>query len=275
MGGGPVVVSVPPLAFLAERLVGPERPVVVMVPPGASPALYEPTVEQMRAVSRASLYVAVGHPRFPFERGWLEQIAASNPDMPVVRAGEDCRMSPGDPHLWMSPACVRRMVGVLAGALADRGGHPPDSLPARRRSLLAEVDRVDARVAALLGPHRGRAFLVFHPSLGYLAREYGLRQMSIQRGATEPGAGELARLIREAREAGIRTVFVQPQFSREAARLVARELTGGSVETVNPLARDWAGNLVGIARRLAASFRPAVRGRDDRVGSAARSSGAP
>lgn len=260
---GTVVVSVPPLAYLAEGLLGPGHRVVVMVPPGASPALYEPTVAQMRAVSRAAVYVAVGHPRFPFERAWLGQISAANPGMRVVRAGAECRRTEADPHLWMSPECMGRMVEATAGVLAGAGVADPDSVRRRREALLREVREVDERVSEVLEPHRGRSFLVFHPALGYLAGDYGLRQMAIQRGATETGAGDLARLIEEAREAGIRTVFVQPQFSTQAARLVARELPNGTVETVNPLARDWPGNLVAVARRLAASFGGAVEGTSD------------
>ncbi len=254
-----VVVSVPPLAWFVERLVGDRAEIAVMVPPGASPATYEPTTRQMRVVARADLYVAVGHPRFPFEAEWLDALAASNPEMTVVPAGRGCRKLSGDPHLWLSTACARGMVGTVRAALEDALEAPPPDLGDRARALTATVDSVEAEVARRLEPHRGRAFLVFHPALGYLARDFGLRQMAIARGPAGPGAAELAEIVTHAREAGIHTVFVQPQFSQEAARVVAGELSGGRVRTVDPLARDWDSAIVEVARRLAASFRPPRR----------------
>lgn len=251
-----VVVSVPPLAWFVERLAGDRAEVSVMVPPGASPATYEPTTRQMRVVAEADLYVAVGHPRFPFEAAWLDALAGSNPRMAVVRAGRACRPLPADPHLWLSTACARDMVDVVAGALGDALEVTPRDLEERGRALGATVDSVASEVSRRLEPHRGRAFLVFHPALGYLARDFGLRQMAIARGPAGPGAAELGAIVRDAREAGIHTVFVQPQFSQEAARVVARELPGGRVRTVDPLARDWASAMVEIARRLSDSFRP-------------------
>lgn len=251
-----VVVSVPPLAWFVDRLAGDRVEVSVMVPPGASPATYEPTARQMRVVARADLYVSVGHPRFPFDATWLGALTDSNPGMSVVRAGEDCRATSGDPHLWLSTACARKIAGTVGRALERAPGGPPPDLEERRRALAATVDSVEAEMARRLGPHRGEAFLVFHPALGYLAREFGLRQMAIARGPAGPGAAELGAIVRDARQAGIHTVFVQPQFSKEAARVVAGALPDGRVERVDPLARDWASGMVEIADRISASFAP-------------------
>lgn len=259
-----VVVSVPPLAWFADRLADDRVEISVMVPPGASPATYEPTARQMRTVGRADLYVAVGHPRFPFEAAWLDALTAANPEMAVVRAGARCRALRDDPHLWVSPRCAGRMAGEIGRAMERVVPAPPENLTDRIGALSAKVDSVAAEMARRLEPHRGRAFLVFHPALGYLARDFGLRQMSVSRGPTGPGPAGLGEIIRRARKAGIQTVFVQPQFSREAARVVARELPGGRVVAVDPLARDWASGMVTIAEKLAASFRVSAPGGDRR-----------
>lgn len=250
-----VVVSVPPLAWFVDEVAQGGVEVAVMVPPGASPATYEPSATQMRTVAAARLYVAVGHPRFPFETAWLPRLSESNPEMRVVRAGAGCRHLPADPHLWLSTACARRMAAAVGEALAPVLGAERRTVRRRVERTVGRVDSVEAEVTRRLAPHRGRSFLVFHPALGYLARDHGLRQMAIQRGASEPAPGELSEIIRRAREERIRTVFVQPQFSRQAARLVAEELEEGRVETVNPLAAHWPSGVTGIARKLAASFR--------------------
>ena len=59
-------------------------------------------------------------------------------------------------------------------------------------------------------------------------------------------------MVDTARDNGVRTVFVQPQMSDRAARMLAREL-GGKVALADPSAQDWAQNLRTVAARLAAA----------------------
>lgn len=249
-----VAVSVPPLGWFVEAVGADLVDVTVLVPPGASPAMYEPTVHQLRRLDRADLWITVGHPRFPFEVAWKDRLARGRPDLRVVGAGADCDREVGDPHLWTSPACARKIVDRIAGALVEARPADLDSVRAGRRRALATVEAVDRELRGRLAPHRGRAFLVFHPALGYLADDYGLDQMAIQRGATEPGPAELDRLVRAARKRGVRQVFVQPQFSQEAARTVARALQEGEVVEVDPLSGDWPAALREIGRALEAAF---------------------
>lgn len=246
-----VMASVPPLGWFVEAVGGELVDVTVLVPPGASPAMYEPTHRQLRRLDRAALWVTVGHPRFPFDAAWRDRLAEGRSGLAVVPAGEGCRRRGGDPHVWTSPACARRMVERVAEALIEARPAAADSVRAGRRRALRTVEAVEGDLTRLLAPHRGKAFLVFHPALGYLARDYDLEQMAIQRGATEPNPAELDRIVRRARERGIRDVFVQPQFSREAAALVADALPGGRVVTVDPLGRSWPEAMRSIGRALA------------------------
>ena len=249
-----VVVSVPPLAWFVRELGGEAVEVTVMVPPGASPALYDPTFAKMRAVSEADLYVAVGHPRFPFERAWLDELTAGHPDLRLVRSGAGCVDSPADPHLWMSPGCARAIADSVAGALGRAMPEGAATVAERHEHVRRRIDEVDRELASALTPYRGRSFLVFHPALGYFARSYDLEQMAIERGAAEPSPSEVAAIVREARREGIRHVLVQPQFSSEAARLVAAQLPDGELATVDPLAGDWPAMMRSVGATLVGVF---------------------
>ena len=74
--------------------------------------------------------------------------------------------------------------------------------------------------------------------MGYYAKSYGLRQLSVQHDGKEPSADHLARLIQECRREGVRVVFIQKEYSGKTARLVAEEI-GARVVEVNPLSADW------------------------------------
>jgi zinc transport system substrate-binding protein len=117
------------------------------------------------------------------------------------------------------------------------------------RQFAADLDALDAEIRARLSPYAGRAFLVFHASWGYFADTYGLRQIAIEAGGKEPGPRALARVISEARALKIRTVFVQPQFSRASAEMIAKQI-GGHVVVIDPLAENYIENM----RHVATSF---------------------
>jgi zinc transport system substrate-binding protein len=116
-----------------------------------------------------------------------------------------------------------------------------------------DLDALDAQIRVRLSPYAGHAFLVFHAAWGYFADAYGLRQIPIEAEGKEPGPRTLARVISEARTLGIKVVFVQPQFSRSSADMIAQQING-HVVTVDPLAENYMENM----RHVAASFAAAM-----------------
>ncbi len=250
-----VVTSVLPQAYFVERLGGGLVDVEVMIPPGASPLTYEPSISQMRAMSRAAVYVKVGHPSFPFEAAWLDRLLAENRSARVVDSSSGCAVGPGDPHVWLAPGCARIMARHIADALsAVRADHAAE-VRSNLQAVLEEIDALDAEIRASLAGYPGRRFFVFHPAWGYFAAEYGLEQVAIEQGAKEPSPDQLMRLIQRARADGVGVVFAQPQFDDRSARLVAQEI-GGSVAVVDPLAKDWPGSLRAAARAFAEAVAP-------------------
>lgn len=249
-----VVASVLPQKYLVERIADALVDVSVMIPPGASPETYEPTLSQMRQLSHAALYVKVGHPSFPFEAAWLDKLLASTPKLPVVDCSAHVERLEGDPHVWLAPRNVEQMAIQVEAALQKLLPQQRDELTANLAAFRREIDDLDRRIRGLLADRKGRAFLVFHPAWGYFAKAYGLRQIAIEHGYKEPDPHELALLIGRARKQHIRVVFVQPQFDAAPARTVAREI-GARVEPLDPLAYDWPANLLHAARALAEATR--------------------
>jgi zinc transport system substrate-binding protein len=119
--------------------------------------------------------------------------------------------------------------------------------------LAGDVERAARRVAEILAPHRGKAFYVFHPSWGYFAREFGLRQVAVEVEGKEPTARRLAELVERARADGVRAVFAPANVSASGARAFARE-AGASLVTIDDLAVDYVENLVRVAEAIAASL---------------------
>ncbi len=122
------------------------------------------------------------------------------------------------------------------------------------RAFMSQLSDLDAELRTIFSGRSGQQFMVFHPSWGYFAHAYGLKQVPIEIEGKEPKPAQLRELIEHAREDGIKFVFVQPQFSARSAKLIAGEI-GGQVVFADPLAEDWAGNLLGVARKFESALR--------------------
>lgn len=246
-----ITVSILPQRTFVQRIGGEHVEVNVMVSPGESPATYEPSPAQLRALSEADAYVSIG---VPFEQAWLDRIAAGNAEMMMVDTTEGIQRIGGpenpDPHIWLSPRLVKIQAETIYEALAKLDAAHAKDFQDNLNAFLADIDALDAEIRETLAGVEQRSFIVFHPSWGYFARDYDLEMMPIEVGGQEPSAAELAEMIARAREEDIKVIFAQPEFSTEAAETIADEI-GGEVLLISPLAEDWLANMRRVADTLA------------------------
>ena len=261
-----VLVSIEPLRYLAERVGGPHVDVETMIAPGENPATFSPSPRKMSRLQQARLFVHVG---VPSERSWLPRVRESYPNIRFVDArngirlrrreadhhGDDHGHDELDPHVWTSPIAAIQIAANIRDALIELDPAHRADYKAGHGRLASELKALDRRIDGLLKDLRSRQFMVFHPGWGYFADRYGLTQLAIERKGKSPSIRQLGRLIRQARQAGIDTIIVQPQFSRRDAETIARE-TGARVVAIDPLAHDIPTSLLKLARTLAQSARP-------------------
>jgi len=257
----PVFVSILPQKYFVERVGGKQVVVSVMVGPGQSPATYEPMPRQMTALSRARLYFSIG---VAFENTWMKRIQAANPALRVVPMQRGVELLPltgpggeaagADPHIWTSPLRVKIMAASIRDALIETDPAHHGDYESNCRAFIAELDALDRDVRALLMLAKGKSFLVFHPSWGYFANDYGLRQIPIEAEGKEPGAKAIVRVIDLGKREGARVIFVQTQFSRRTAETVAAAI-GARVVAVDPLAENYPQNLLRVVHEFAEALK--------------------
>lgn len=283
----PVTVSILPQKYFVERIGGDKVDVNVMIPPGHSPATYEPIPRQLEDLSRSKLYFRIGY--IAFEQAWMTNIAAANQNMKIVDTARGVQLieaSPPpeedthkennsraagtqaaethrdhthqntaeshshtgiDPHIWLSPQAVKIQAQHISGALSQMD--PANSAFYKRNfhAFATDIDNLNEEMTTALKDLRGRKFMVFHPAWGYLGRDFGLEQVAIEMEGKEPTPANLKKVIDLARQKNIRVIFVQKQFSIHSARTAAAEI-GGKVVQLDPLALDWLNNMKQIAR---------------------------
>jgi len=268
-----VTVSIVPQKYFVKKIGGDLVDVSVMVLPGANPATYEPKPQQMVGLTKSRIYFAIG---VPFESVWLKKFESFKPKMTIIatqagiekipmkahlhnNGGTDnkttARARIKDPHIWLSPPLVILQArNILDGLLKVDPAHG-ETYEDNYKKFISEVVDLDLKVRnQFTGTDQGARFMVYHPAWGYFAKAYGLKQIPVEMEGKNPTPKRLQKLIRTAKNAGIRVVFVQPQFSKKNANTIAKAI-GGQVMFVDPLALNWAENL----EKAAAGFASALK----------------
>ena len=255
-----LTVTLEPLRFFTEAIAGEHFEVVSMVPKGNSPESYDPTPQQLVNLSQSKAYLRIGY--IGFELAWMEKLQANCPDMKVYDTSQGVDLIRGEghwhgdhfheggvePHIWNSTRNAQVIAENICAALCELDA----SHQADYQRHLQDLKQTIAQTDTIIRTHLADAdstFLIYHPALSYFARDYGLKQLSIEDGGKEPSPAQLKALIETCRKEHAHTIFVQQEFDLRNAQLIADEL-GIHIVSINPLSYDWANEMVGVALAL-------------------------
>jgi len=259
-----VFASILPLQYFADQITGSLYHSEVMVPPGVGPETYNPTPRQMGEMARAGAYFANGF--LGFEEANMEKFQSINPNLVFVNTsdrielihaeghnhGDHVHEKGVDPHTWSSPEGARVIAKNIFEGMVRVDPANKTIFEANYRRLLARIDSVDGAVKAILTDIPFRTFMVFHPALGYYAREYHLVQLSIEFEGKVPTPRHIQNIVQEAKAQNIKNILIQREFDVENAEIIANE-TGSKIIQIDPLAYDWPGEMVSLAHKIAGS----------------------
>jgi zinc transport system substrate-binding protein len=251
-----VIVSILPQKAFVETVGGDLVNVKELIPPGGSPATYEPKPSDLASIEEADIYFRIGH--ISFEKSHIEKFAGLNPDMKIVDTSINVQLRyfenvDIDPHVWLSPMQVKKQVDIIAQTLSQEDPANANIYNSNAEKFKKELDALHSEIDSKFDKLKTDKLMVFHPSWGYFADEYGLEQIAIEQSGKEPTAQELQHMIERAKEKDIKVIFVQSQFNKEIAESVAEEV-GAVVVLIDPLSEDYINNLRNVATTIAESL---------------------
>ena len=255
-----LTVTLEPLRYFTEAIAGDNYEVVSMVPKGSSPESYDPTPQQLVNLSKSQAYFRIGY--IGFEQAWMKKLEANCPNMKVydTSKGIDLIRDKGhwhgdhfheggvEPHVWNSTQNALIIADNIYQALCELDSTHQEDYQKRLDVLKQTIRQTDANVRTLV-ENADSTFLIYHPALSYFARDYGLKQVSIEEGGKEPSPAQLKTLIETCRNENVHTIFVQQEFDQRNAQLIANEL-GVNIVSINPLSYDWVKEMIRIAEAL-------------------------
>jgi len=257
-----VFVSIPPQAGLVKAIAGDLVEVRTLIGEGQSPHSYEPTAHQLIALNETDAFFMIG---IPFEKHILKKMDSLYLGPPIVQTQNNIELrtmphshhdehsthahGENDPHVWLSPTNAQIIATSIFQTLGKIDSKNITLYTQRYQQLMEELQQLDSEISTKLAPYKGSRIYVFHPSFGYFTDAYGLKQVSIELDGKSPTPHQLAELIEQAKNDGVKVVFVQKQFPASSAKVIADAL-GGTVVQLDPLAEDVVANLKKIANSI-------------------------
>lgn len=246
-----VVATTTQVGDLARVVAGERADVDQILDPRSDPHDYEPRPSDVKAVSDAAVVLRSGGELDEWLDGVLrnaqpearmvtlidavgtrEDAGRDHDDEDEGVAHEDESHEDEaeiDPHWWQDPRNAITAVGEIRDALiaADPAGR--DAYTANAERYMARLRDLDRAIAACMAdvPESKRKLVTDHDALGYYADRYDIEVIGTVIPArstqAQASAGEVARLVRTIRAAGVTTIFPQGSANQKLTRAIARD----------------------------------------------------
>lgn len=254
-GSQKLVVSIAPLREVVSAIAGEGFTVEIMLPPGANHESYEPTPKDIMKLENASLFFTNG--LLDFERNWISRFTGMYPSLKVVSLEKGIELLSGhehddgekhgaDPHTWLSLSAMKIQAATIKESLSERYPQQEEIFAKNLEALLQKINRADSTIRLKMDSLSNKTFLIYHPALGYFARDYGLTQLSIEEEGKEPSPASVKKIIDLVKRENIRFVLVSKEFDTRNATTIAQE-AGIEVIVFDPMSSDWLQNMEQIA----------------------------
>lgn len=247
-----LTVSIEPQAELLRALVGNRMEVRTFLSRGADPENFDPSVADLRSLTQSRAYFITGCNTF--ETVAAERIG-SNGNVEIIDCSEGIEPITGththhhdeahehqshesttDPHITNSLINLRAMAGTMLQALKRIDPEGADFYTARHDSIVHRLDSINNSWRQILANVPSRSFVMWHPALSYLARDYGLTQLSIAADGKETSIKTTAALMDLAKKNNARVAFVQPTDGNAPQTILANipQLKVVEINTLEP-----------------------------------------
>jgi len=263
----PVAASILPLGDFCKNIGGDRVAVQVLIPPGASPHVFEPTPGAVAQALKARVFVYVGAGLDPWAARLLKtqadfkpvvveavqglkllQMVNSSPEPTTpgpdhgphhpggAHAQEHHYHAGGNPHVWLDPVLAQDICRRIARAFIQVDPEHQKDYDRNLSQYLTKLKDLHQEITQTVATFGHQACVSFHPAFAYFNQRYGLQDVGVIEAAPgrEPSPGHLQKIIAALKTCRGRAVFAEPQLSPRMAEVIARE-AGVKVLFLDPL----------------------------------------
>ncbi|MCH5247474.1 MAG: zinc ABC transporter substrate-binding protein [Muribaculaceae bacterium] len=245
-----IAVSIPPQLFFIKAIAGDRVDTFCLLESSADPESFEPSMNQLVALEKAAVYLPMGE--LAFEKSLIDKLKANNSSLEIEKVTEGIVPLEGthshhdghhshdvDPHMWSSAVNGKIIALNTLNALIKADSKNEDVYRANYGRLEQRIDSIDSCFREVFSrPDVTKSFIVWHPSLSYFARDYGLTQLALSMSGKESSVKGMIDRMDAIKSSGAEVYFYQKEFDNDRAKSIARE-TDTNVVEINPMNEEW------------------------------------
>jgi len=261
-----VLVTIPPYAYLVNRIAQGQLKVRSIIPPATNLHIYEPSPREVAKMGTARLWIQIGE---PFEKKIFKALHEKNPELESLPLWEHTRLLTSDDtellspcgsdsghshegkdlHFWMSPKVMLSQAYLITKTLAKIFPEDSDLFHQNFQEVETDLEALNKDLENILEPFKGEALLLSHPSFGYFCKDYDMVQLSVECEGKDPRPRDIETLLKNAKKYHIRAVLTQAGFNNKGADMIAKKL-GLTPHEVDPFAYSYITNMLKIASEV-------------------------
>ena len=242
-----IVASIEPLREFTEIIGGDKVAVKTMVKSGVEPHDYEPTSKDLTNLNDSQIFLYNG---LGMEE-WADKIIDSIKDTEVVIVNTSENLSiidengefvegyeesitekKIDPHVWLSLKECRTQSLNIKNGIQSIDLENSDYYEDNYNNFVSEIDSLYAEYKEKFDRLENKNFVTSHAAFGYLCKDFGLNQVSIEDlfGEGEVTPSTLKDLVNFCKENNVTTIFMPEVASEKLSETLANEISAKIVE---------------------------------------------
>ncbi|UUV98135.1 zinc ABC transporter substrate-binding protein AdcA [Vagococcus luciliae] len=242
-----------PMYEFTKEVVGDEGEVDMLVSAGVEAHDFEPSAKDLKKIQDSDVFVYNNENM----ETWVPSIQSVLKDGGVheIKATENMVLLPGneeeehdhseeghshshelDPHVWLAPNLAMKEVEEIRDQLIKNYPDKKEVFTTNASKYLEKLAKLDTNYKNTLNDAKQKSFVTQHAAFGYLALEYGLKQVPISGLSPdeEPSPARLVELNKFVKDNDIKHIYFESNATDAIAKTLAKE-TGVELLVLNPL----------------------------------------
>lgn len=230
-----VTVSFNALREFTEAIGKDRVNVKVIIPDGEEPHDFEPKAKDLINIGSGNIFIYNGLGMESWVEKSLEAVGSKSLIVLEASKGANSIKTGGDldPHLWISLKGAELEVKNIGDELIKADGKNKDFYQKNMDDYIAKLELLYNEYKPKFDSMGNKNFVTGHAAFGYLCRDFGLKQNSIEDifAEGEPTAKRLEELTNYCKTNKIKVVFVEEMVSPKVSNTLAKEV-GAKVEKI-------------------------------------------
>lgn len=223
-----IIVSIYPLKEFTEKIGGDKVEVTCLVPDNMEPHDYEPKTKDFEKLAKSNAFIYNG---LGMET-WVDSVNEAIKDKSVTivdsSSGVDVRKEEEavDPHIWLSLKNAEIQSENIKNTLIQLDERNKDYYEKNYDKFINELENLYNEYKPKFDTLSKKNFITGHAAFGYLCRDFGLTQRSVENlfAEGEPTPKQLEDLVNFCKENNIKTVFSESLASPKVSETLAKEV---------------------------------------------------